>query len=58
MRESYAEESAQIRRSFEETGDGRAALIQRTKLVDAIALRLWREIVSAEPDGPAEDRSV
>jgi len=54
MRESYAEESAQIRRSFEETGDGRAALIQRTKLVDAIALRLWREIVSAEPDGPAK----
>ena len=54
LRESYAEESAQIRRSFEETGDGRAALIQRTKLVDAIALRLWREIVSAEPDGPAK----
>jgi len=52
LRDFYAEESAQIRRSFEETRDGRAALIQRTRLVDALALRLWREIVSPEPDGP------
>jgi [protein-PII] uridylyltransferase len=54
LRDLYAEESARIRRSFEETRDGRAALIQRTRLVDAMALRLWREIVSAEPDAPAK----
>lgn len=52
LRGFYAEESAQIRRSFEETHNGRAALVQRTSLVDSIAQRLWKEIFSAEVEGP------
>jgi [protein-PII] uridylyltransferase len=52
LRGFYADESAQIRRNFEETHNGRAALMQRTALVDSIAQRLWKDIFSAEIEGP------
>jgi len=53
LRELYAGESARIQRDFEGTGDGRAAVLARTALVEAIALRLWNEFISPEKDGPA-----
>jgi [protein-PII] uridylyltransferase len=53
LRELYARESAAIQQEFAETGDGRAAVSRRTALVDSIILRLWTEIVSIDPHGPA-----
>jgi [protein-PII] uridylyltransferase len=52
LRGFYAEESAQIRRNFEQGHNGRAALVQRTSLVDSIVQRLWKEFFAAEIDGP------
>src|SRR5487761_636109 len=52
LRDFYAEESAKIQRAFAENGDGRAAVEGRTSLVESVALRLWREHISAEAEGP------
>ena len=56
LRSSLTDESARIQRAFEASGDGRAAVAQRTRLIEDILQRLWREIVtSGEPclDGPS-----
>ena len=53
LRGSLSEESARIQREFEATGDGRAAVAQRTRLVEDILARLWRDIVSPDPAKPA-----
>ena len=50
LREFYAGESAQIRRDFEQTRDGRQAVAQRTSLVEAICERLWKEIFLSEAE--------
>ncbi len=52
LRDWYARDSAAIQQEFTATGEGRAALARRTALVDSILLRLWREIISADPAGP------
>jgi [protein-PII] uridylyltransferase len=52
LRGSLSDESARIQREFEVSGDGRAALAQRTRLVEDILARLWRDIVSREADKP------
>jgi [protein-PII] uridylyltransferase len=52
LRDFYSEGSARLQREFESTGDGRAAVVGRTELVDSIALRLWKQIVSPEVEGP------
>src|SRR4029077_18288432 len=52
LRSSLNEESARIQRAFEDTSDGRAALAQRTRLIEAILQRLWRDLISQEADGP------
>jgi [protein-PII] uridylyltransferase len=52
LRELYAAESARIQRDFEASTDGRAAILGRTNLVETIALRLWKEFVSPDLDGP------
>jgi [protein-PII] uridylyltransferase len=54
LRESLAEASAQIRRDFEATGDGRAAVAQRTRLVENILKRLWRELVAPDEREPLD----
>ena len=46
------EETARIRQEFEASGDGRAAVAHRTKLMEDILGRLWREIVSSDESGP------
>ena len=48
LRNLYSEESARIQREFDSRGDGRAALAQRTALVETIALRLWKEMIAPE----------
>src|ERR1700692_3109426 len=45
LRSSLNDESARIQREFEASGDGRAAVAQRTRLVEEILARLWRGVV-------------
>ncbi len=53
LRGSLSDESARIQREFETSGDGRAAVAQRTALVEEILARLWRDIVSPDSAKPA-----
>ncbi len=41
-------------RDFAATGDGRAAVKQRTRLIEDILKRLWRDLVSADEEGPRD----
>src|SRR5271166_4892474 len=52
LRSSLAEESARIAHGFAATGDGRAAVAQRTRLIEDILKRLWRDVVSSTENGP------
>jgi len=52
LRSSLAAESARIARDFAAMGDGRAAVLQRTRLVEDLLKRLWRDIVSPDEEGP------
>jgi len=52
LRDLYTEESTRIQQQFTTTGDGRAAVQQRTRLVESILRRLWLEIISPEEHGP------
>lgn len=52
LRGSLTEQSARIQREFETSGDGRAAVAQRTRLIEEILQRLWSEIVSADSSAP------
>jgi [protein-PII] uridylyltransferase len=52
LRGSIAEESARIARDFAATGDGSAAVAQRTQLIDDIIKRLWRDLISPDEAGP------
>ncbi len=53
LRHFYAERFARIREGFAATGDGRAAVQQRTSLLDDIVRRLWKDVIAPEADGPA-----
>jgi len=53
LRGSLNEASARIQREFEVSADGRAALAQRTRLVEDILGRLWRDIISSDEAKPA-----
>ena len=50
---SLRDESARIQREFEASGDGRAAVAERTRLVEDILARLWRDIISPDQAKPA-----
>lgn len=52
LRDLYAAESARTRDQFSSGGNGCEALLARTALVESIALRLWRELISPDPTGP------
>jgi [protein-PII] uridylyltransferase len=54
LRNSLTEESARIARDFAATGDGRAAVAGRTRLIEEILRRLWRDIVSPNENGPRD----
>jgi [protein-PII] uridylyltransferase len=53
LRGSLSDESARIEREFEVSGEGRAALARRTRLVEEILARLWLDTVSPDPAKPA-----
>src|SRR5580700_4337024 len=53
LRGSLSDESARIQREFEASADGRTALAQRTRLVEDILARLWRDIISSDETKPA-----
>jgi [protein-PII] uridylyltransferase len=53
LRGSLSDQSARIQREFEVSGEGRAAVAQRTRLVEEILARLWLDMVSPAPDKPA-----
>jgi UTP:GlnB (protein PII) uridylyltransferase len=52
LRDLYTTESARIREEFAATGNGWAAISQRTALVEKIALHLWKEMIDPEEQGP------
>lgn len=52
LRDLYNEESSRIAQEFAATGNGRAAIAQRTALVEKITLQLWKEIVSPDQRSP------
>jgi len=52
LQDFYATESAKIRQRFEASRDGRAAVLERAALLDAIALRLYRDFLSAHLSEP------
>ncbi|HWO36588.1 MAG TPA: [protein-PII] uridylyltransferase [Candidatus Acidoferrum sp.] len=52
LRSSLADVSERIARDFAATGDGRAAVAQRTLLIEEILNRLWGEFVSSDEQGP------
>jgi len=54
LRSSLAAESARIARDFAVTGDGRAAVADRTRLIEDILRRLWLDLVSADDTGPRD----
>jgi len=53
LRVSLNDESSRIHREFEARGDGRAAVAHRTRLVEDILFRLWRDIISPDESKPA-----
>ncbi len=48
LRGFLGDETARTQRAFESGGDGRAAVAQRTRLIEEILLRLWRDVVSGD----------
>jgi [protein-PII] uridylyltransferase len=56
LQDLYAEESARIQKCFDETGDGKAAIRDRTALIDSVVIELWDEVTSA--NGPMEGFSI
>jgi [protein-PII] uridylyltransferase len=54
LRELSAKESARIKEHFAASGDGRAALLGRTALIESIIERLWKQHVFPESNGPAD----
>jgi [protein-PII] uridylyltransferase len=52
LRDSLNEESARIQKEFQDSGDGRRAVLQRTHLIESILEKLWGEMISPELSGP------
>jgi [protein-PII] uridylyltransferase len=52
LRDLYSGESARLQKNFAVTGDGRAAINDRTALVEAICLRLWKVLISPQVEEP------
>jgi len=52
LRTSLSQGSARIQREFETSGDGRAAVSQRTRLIEEIIKRLWQDLISPDQSQP------
>ena len=44
LQDLYADESARIRKHFEDSGDGKAAIRDRSALIDSVVTELWNEV--------------
>jgi [protein-PII] uridylyltransferase len=53
LREIHTASCSQIRENFLLTLDGASAVEQRTELIDDIARRVWREVISEDDEGPS-----
>lgn len=47
LQELYAEESARIQKRFEESGNGKADIGDRTSLIDSVINQLWNEVTAS-----------
>jgi len=54
LRELYSKESARLKENFAAIHEGSSFLTGRTELVDSVARRAWREIISSDPEGPKD----
>lgn len=54
LRDFYISESSRIQSEFFTTSDGRTTALARSVLVDSMARRLWKEIISPDLDAPAD----
>ncbi|HTS11167.1 MAG TPA: ACT domain-containing protein [Candidatus Limnocylindrales bacterium] len=54
LRDLYTQESLRIREKFLADGNGRDALVSRTALVESIAQRLWKDLISVDLKGPRD----
>jgi [protein-PII] uridylyltransferase len=54
LREFYSKESARLKENFTGTREGSSFLTGRTELVDSVARKAWREIISSDPEGPKD----
>ena len=45
LRDFYSAESKRIQENFARSGDGAAAIVERTKLVERVLLQLWEDII-------------
>ncbi len=54
LRDLYLVESNRIQQAFATSGDGSAAIAQRTELVETILLRLWSQLISGGRDDPKD----
>jgi [protein-PII] uridylyltransferase len=52
LQDFYTDESARIQKHFEESGDGKAAIRERTSLIDSVVIELWHEVTGSA--GPIE----
>lgn len=52
LRTSINDESARIQQEFETTGNGRGCVFGRTRMVEGILTRLWRDIVASDESRP------
>jgi [protein-PII] uridylyltransferase len=48
QRENYQQETVALRQTFERTGDGPAAIIRRSSVVDGIVKQLWQQNIRPE----------
>src|SRR5579872_982817 len=53
LRDSLAEGMARVAKQFGDSGDGRAAVVERARMIEDILTRLWRELIAADDSGPA-----
>src|ERR1017187_9223293 len=44
LQDLYADESSRIRKHFEDSGDGKAAIRDRSALIDSVVTELWNEV--------------
>jgi [protein-PII] uridylyltransferase len=52
LRDFHASGNTRIRDDFLRTLDGHSAVARRTELVDAVAIRLWKQFISENVEGP------